>query len=68
MRTDLFIEMLKATDDEFIQEKLQSSNYLINKICENKDEVDFINYLIHTVKIEMFAKLDKQIETFKFFA
>lgn len=68
MKINLFEEMLQATDDEFVQEKLKSSTFLINKICEDEYELEFISYLIKAVRNEMFEKLDKQIETFKYFA
>ena len=68
MKTNLFSEMLKATDDEFVQAKLNSVAFLMSKICENQEEVEFIEHLFKIVKNEMFEKLDKQIETFKFFS
>ena len=67
MNIELFKE-LQNSNDEIRNEKLESVNFLINRLCENEVEFEILNHIIKIVKKDMIKELDKHIESFKFFS
>jgi len=67
MNIELFKE-LQNSNDEIRNEKLESVNFLINRLCENEVEFEILNHIIKMVKKDMIKELDKHNESFKFFS
>lgn len=59
---------LKSITDEMYMERLNDSNYLINKVADNEKEFEMLLHLKQVIKNEMIQELNKHIDSFKFFA